>query len=294
MSKLLLSRSTVLDIDKRIARVLNEIGNPQPPVPHELIREVLRLDMEYFQKDDPGIFSEVWSRLKRSTKQIIQRPSLLKEILEQRSLKAAYLPDAKRIYVSEDLPPIKKRWGETHECVHGLLPWHKNYMLGDDSHTLTQACIDKLEAEANYGTGRFLFAGSRFAEELADLPQNISTAVSLSKAYKNSIESTLWRIVESSDEEPNFAYIRPVMPVTGADPSEVKFIKSEKFSKQFSNITSIEIQEIVDSYINLRRRFYVGDTERMLADVNGDAHCFHFETINNSYSFLTLATVIPF
>lgn len=293
MSKLLLSRSTVADIDKRIARVLNEIGNPPPPVPHELIRDVLRLDMEYFQKDDPGIFSEVWSRLKRSTKQIIQRPNLLREIIEQRSLKAAYLPDAKRIYVSADLSPLKKRWGETHECVHGLLPWHKNYMLGDDSHTLTQACIDKLEAEANYGTGRFLFAGGRFVEELADLPQNINTAVSLSKAYKNSIESTLWRIVESSEEEPHFAYICPVEPAR-PDLSEVKFIKSEKFDKQFSNITCIQIQSIVASYININRRFYVGDAEKMLADVNGDTHCFHFETINNSYSFLTLATTVPF
>ena len=299
MSKLLLSQSTMQDIEKRVDRVLKEIGNPAPPIPHVMIREALRLDMAYFQKDDPGIISEVWSRLKRGTKQILQRPSILKDMIESRSLRAAYSPDIKRIYVDGELHPFKKRWGETHECVHGLLPWHQNYMMGDDKHTLTQVCREKLEAEANYGTGRLLFAGNRFTEELADLPCSIRTAADLSKSYKNSLTSTLWWIVESSDDMPVLAYICPnhspdgLYATPGAE-SDTHFVKSALFSAQFSNIQDGEVNKILNSYVRPNARYFAGEKAEILRDVNGNPHVFHFETINNRYSYLTLATVAPF
>ena len=187
MNEPILSKSTIKDIDRRVSRILKELGNPTPPISHEMVRELIRLDRTYFEKDDPGILNELWSRLKRGTKQIIQRPALVKEMLESMSLRAAYIPDARRIYIDNELHPLQKRWGETHECIHSILPWHSSYMLGDNRYTLTQSCREKLEAEANYGTGRLLFAGDYFNKEISDLSCSLNSVKEISKSYGNSL-----------------------------------------------------------------------------------------------------------
>ena len=289
----ILSDSTKVDIDKRVTRILNDLGNPAPPINHELVRELIKLDREYFQKDDPTILSELWSRLKRGTKQLIQRPSLLADMLRDMSLRAAYVPDAKRIYIDGSLHPMKKRWGETHECIHGILPWHKDYMLGDTKHTLSQQCREKLEAEANYGTGRLLFLGDKFNQKIADLPCSLKTVSLLKKIYGNSLTSTLWRIVESTNSVPVCAYISPnnnsncVLSdnIVGSD---VHFVRSPLFVEKFYNISESHVKNIINTYINHGARYNTGNTECLMEDANGDAYEFYFETINNTYAYLTL------
>ena len=61
MSEISLSSRTKSDIDKRIFRILNELGNPSSPIRHEKIHELPNLDLHYFKQDDPGILSEVVS-----------------------------------------------------------------------------------------------------------------------------------------------------------------------------------------------------------------------------------------
>lgn len=291
MHEVVLSEGTKNDIDKRMARILVELGNPEPPISHEMISDLLSLDKKYFQKDDPGMLDELWSRLKRGTKQIVQRKGLLLDMLKTMSLRAAYLPDTKRIYIDNGLHPFKKRWGETHECVHGVLPWHKDYMLGDDRHTLTPSCREKLEAEANYGTGRLLFAGDRFKKEIMDTKYSLKTISQLSKAYGNSLTSTLWRLVESTDGQAICAYICPSDRRTGkyiSNESDTHFVRSPRFISQFSNIMPSNIDLLVRSYINKNARYFAGESHQILYDDNGQSYLFHFESINNGYSYLTL------
>lgn len=289
MAEAILSKSTQIDIDKRVSRILKDLGNPEPPVNHELIRELIKLDRAYFQKDDPTILSEIWSRLKRSTKQIVQRPALVADMLKTMSLRAAYVPDAKRIYIDSDLHPMKKRWGETHECIHDILPWHQDYMFGDNRHTLSHSCREKLEAEANYGTGRVLFAGNRFNSEIADLPCSLKTVTNLKKSYGNSLTSTLWRLVETTDKFPVCAYICPSDSQDGLffeqnSGSDTHFVRSPLFLDRFSNVTESSVASIVDTYLKRSTKYFAGEKECFLTDVNGENHTFHFETINNRYS----------
>ena len=294
MSEVSLSPQTKSDIDKRVLRILEELGNPSPPIQHEMIRELLKLDLHYFKQDDPGIISEVISRLKRMGKQIMLRPSLLWDMIRDKSLRAAYIPDVKRIYVDEELHHLKKRWGETHECVHDLLPWHREYLLGDNDHTLTQTCRDILEAEANYGTGRLLFAGNRFNQELADLPCSRETISKMSKTYKNSLTSTLWRIVESINTFPVFGYICPndsygANDVTISLDSDIHLVKSPIFEKLFFQ-NEQQIDRIVRKHLRKYAKYYAGEGEEYLSDINGTEHLFRFEIINNRYCYLTLGS----
>ena len=73
-----------------------------------------------------------------------------RDAVQNLSLKALYLPDQKRILLDQDLPLLKHRWNEAHEIGHDIIPWHTGMMLGDTEQTLTPACHQIMEAEANY------------------------------------------------------------------------------------------------------------------------------------------------
>ena len=49
-----LNSSVAADIDRRVTRILRDLGNPEPPLQLRLVREALKLDLEYYRKDDPG------------------------------------------------------------------------------------------------------------------------------------------------------------------------------------------------------------------------------------------------
>ena len=84
-------------IDERVTRLLRELGNPEPPLRLEDVRELLKLNLGYFSGDDDGLFQQTISRLTIATKQVFKRPMILAEALSKFQLKALYLPDRKRI-----------------------------------------------------------------------------------------------------------------------------------------------------------------------------------------------------
>ena len=97
----LLRRRTQERIDERIERLLNRIGNPEPPLELKIARDALDLDLAYFQKDDPSIIDDVISMLRVSGKQIIRRPALFVDVVRKFELRAFYLPDEKRILLDK-------------------------------------------------------------------------------------------------------------------------------------------------------------------------------------------------
>ncbi len=140
MKNILLSDRTRADIDRRIERVLRGLGNPEPPLRLQEVRELLDLDRAYYTGDDDGVLQESINRLKVAGKQVVKRPSLLVQAVKKFDLKALYLPDQKRILLDKSQPKPKHRWNEAHEIGHSLLPWHLDMMLGDDAHCVTPAC----------------------------------------------------------------------------------------------------------------------------------------------------------
>src|SRR5262249_47913482 len=148
---------TKLDIDGRIDRVLRGLGNPEPPLRLEEVRELLKLDLGFYTADDPSLAREVISRIRVGAIQVFNRPSVIIDAIRTFSLKALYLPDRKRIMLDSSVPKLKHRWNEAHEIGHSLLPWHEEMMHGDNEHTLSKSCMEHIEAEANFAAGRLLF-----------------------------------------------------------------------------------------------------------------------------------------
>lgn len=122
---------TAQDIDGRIDRVLRGLGNPEPPLSLDQVRELLKLDRAFYTADDPTIVREVISRIRVATIQVAQRPMLLVDAIKKWSLQALYVPDRKRILLDASLPQKKHRWNEAHEIGHSLIPWHDDVMHGD-------------------------------------------------------------------------------------------------------------------------------------------------------------------
>jgi hypothetical protein len=293
MDNLILKPQTAADIDAQIQKILRGLGHPEPPLDLLLVRELLRLDREFYSTMDTSWLRERVSRLKVGGQQILQRPSLLIDAVRKFDLKALYLPDQRRILLDRDLPEKKHRWNEAHEIAHSIVPWHADMMLGDDSYTPTPECHAQIEAEANFAAGRLLFLGERFVETARDFNPSLAAVRELNNIFGNTLTTTLWRYVEQV--LPNRAVVgvissHPRRRSPGILPEKPwrYCIGSPLFQRQFSQITPETLWEVIVSYCGFQRGGPLGETNILLADRYGAGHQFHFETFFNGYDALTL------
>jgi hypothetical protein len=296
MSKnLLLGSKTRADIDARVERVLSGLGNPEPPLRLEDVRELLKLDLGYYTADDPGMAREAISRIRVATIQVFKRPTLIIDAIRKFSLKALYLPDRKRILLDSAEPKLKHRWSEAHETGHSLLPWHEEMMHGDNDQTLSKHCTQAIEAEANFAAGRLLFLRDRFVHEARSSNCRLSEVQRLHKIYGNTLSTTLWRFVEGVGES------QPVVGMISCHPHPSRrgragdlaspirhFIQSPAFQARFSRVSEAAMFEAVASYCGNQGGGMLGQAELILIDDNGERHRFQFETFFNRYDALTL------
>lgn len=84
----MIKEKTAHDIDGRIERVLRGLGNPEPPLRLEEVRELLKLDRVFYTADDPGLLQETVSRIRVATIQVFQRPMLVLDAIKKFSLEA--------------------------------------------------------------------------------------------------------------------------------------------------------------------------------------------------------------
>ncbi|MCP1975660.1 ImmA/IrrE family metallo-endopeptidase [Bradyrhizobium elkanii] len=293
MKNAFLRRHTAEDIDGQIAKILRGLGNPEPPLRIEDVRELLRLDTKFYSSTDAGIFRETISRMFVGARQVINRPSLLGDALTKFQLKALWIPDHKRILIDSSVPKIKHRWIEAHEVTHSVLPWHRDCLFGDTEQTLTPSCHEKLEDEANFGAGRLLFLGERFLRESADFAIGLDAVRALSKRYGNTLTSTLWRFVEClGDERPlvGLVSVHPRRPVQSmvAVPVCRYFIRSRAFDAQFPNVNENDVFEIAKLYCGRQSGGPLGEAQITLTNARAEARAFKFETFYNGYDALTL------
>jgi len=283
------------DIDKRVERLLRGLGNPKPPINLVEVRELLHLDKSYYSGEDDGLLAETVNRLKLGGKQLLLRPSLLKDAIKKFDLRALYLPDRKRILLDQNVPVKKHRWLEAHEIIHDVVPWHSPVMLGDNDHTPTPNCTAKIEVEANYGAGQLLFPRGRFVADARAFSPGFEAVRKLYPVYGNTMTSTFWRYVE---------LVYPDVPMLGlitAHPHVLRrptdfdltkpcryFIQSPLFASQFSAVAETEVFEEVSSYCGAQSGGPLGEGEIVLTDDNHDQHVFFFETFFNKHEALTL------
>ncbi len=286
-------------IQEQVRRIIRDLGDPEPPLQLGEVRRLLALDLQYYKSSEPGHVTELAHRFKLLARKTI--PDLGKHLyaaLAKSRLLAFWVPDESRIMLDTDVPERKHRWIEAHEITHSFTPWHKQFLLGDNVHTLDPACHAVLEAEANYGAGRLLFLDDRFSGEARDLELTFVSIKSLSKRYGNSILSTFWRTVEDRDpSEPVFGMVsaHPRYPEIGKHngPHPWRyFVRSAAFRTQFSGVTPQNAFELIAKHTTGRRTGPIFTAEDVLKDVLGNEWEFRLESFSTKHSMLTLGAPV--
>ncbi|RKH44825.1 ImmA/IrrE family metallo-endopeptidase [Corallococcus sicarius] len=299
MKNLILTQKTAASIDRHVEKVLKGLGNPEPPLNLELVRELLRLDRAYYTSSDDSAVRETVSRIKVAGLQILKRPSLLFEAIKKFDLKALYLPDQRRILIDKSRPPKKQRWDEAHEIGHSLLPWHEEMTLGDNTQTLTPVCHDHLEAEANFAAGQLLFLKDRFALQANDYAPNLDSIRKLYPVFGNSITTTLWRYIELAHNQTPMIGVVSCHPHISRRPVDFDAtqpcrytIQSPEFAKRFSKTPELSIFNTIVSYCGSQSGGPLGKSQCLLYDDNGVSHIFLFETFFNRHDALSLGVYL--
>lgn len=282
------------DIDAQVKKVLRGLGNPEPPIRLDDVRELLRLDRQYFSSADDSVLREFVSKVKIGAQQLFLRPTLIFDVVKKASVSAFWIPDGKRILIDKELPEKKHRWAETHEIIHSITEWHQLFLFGDSARELNPACHDQLEAEANYGAGQLLFVQDRFAAEARDVGMSLASVKMLSERFGNTMTSTLWRYVEQ------LGLLKPMVGLVTVHPHRLPadhdaaapckyFIESPAFRSRFGSVSEIEVFDALRQYCSRAGGGPLGSAEIELRDAHGVRHVFLFETFFNRYEALTLA-----
>jgi hypothetical protein len=293
----LLRKMTAEDIDGQIEKILRGLGNPEPPLRIELVRELQRLDTTFYTSTDTGLFREKFSRLFIGVKQVLERPTLLGDALAKLQLKALWIPDHKRILIDQSIPKLKHRWVEAHEITHSVLPWHGECLFGDTEQTLAPHCHEQLEGEANYGAGRLLFLGRRFLAESSDYSLQFSSVQTLAKVYSNTLTSTLWRFVEQRGVTTplvGLVHVHPKRRPTNGGAVQIcrYFIRSAAFQTQFPSISENALFDMIKGYCGSQSGGPLGSSKISLTNARGEQHIFAFETFYNGHDALTLGAYV--
>ena len=276
------------DIDRTISKVLKDLGDPEPPLSLEAVRDLLDLDRQYYSSSDPSFLDQTVHRMRLGVKQVVKRPSLLLDVVKKLEIKALWLSDDKRILIDEDLAKPKHRWSEAHEIGHSLIEWHEDMVHGDQLRTLSRDCEIRLEAEANYAAGRLLFLQDQFGDRLMAGALNYDRIKTLSKEFKNTQTSTLWRAIETLDtaafglisQRPRRDLVDPSKPLVRY------FLRSRVFEVMFDSVSEADIYHDLQSFC-WGRKGPLGADEVVLTDTNGGGHVFKVECFYNGHDALT-------
>ncbi len=283
------------EIRAQVARILQDLGRPEPPLNLADVRALLSLDLRYYSSTDPGLIAELTHRFTLLAKK--QLPDLgnhLIAALAKSRLCAFWIPESSRILIDSDVPIPKHRWIEAHEITHSLTSWHKSFLLGDNSQTLDPACHAIIEAEANYGAGRLLFLQDQFSHEARALSLSFTSIINLSKRYKNSIVSTFWRTVEERDPEQavfGIISIHPHHPDIGEHNGSRPwryFIRSPAFLTQFASVSAEEVFVVVTQQATHQRVGHVFSADYVFSDAIGDHWEFRILSHSTGHALVTL------
>jgi Zn-dependent peptidase ImmA (M78 family) len=275
-------------IDKAVQRLLSDLKGVEPPLRLEMVRDQMKLDLEYYSGKEPGLIREVVHSLKVAGKEMLSSKALLGRMIGKLGLRAMFFWDQGRILIDQDLHRIKYRWAEAHEIGHKLSFWHKQYLLGDSKNELSPTCHAVIEAEANYAAGQLLFLQERFVEEARSVPVSLNSLKGLSQRFGNSNASTLWRFVEEC------AGATPVVGIVSEHPHRLPaqfdhstpcryVIESPAFRDQFSHTSEVQLFQVLTSVCSYKSGGLLGTKEVQLADNNGSRHEFIFESFCYRY-----------
>ncbi len=179
-------------IENQVEKILRGLGNSEPPLDLKAVRELLRLDRQFYASTDDGMLRAFASRFKVAGKRFIEKPTRIIDVVRKFDLKVLYIPDQKRVLLDASLHELKWRWNEAHEITHHVTPHHQDLTFGDDHYSISPACHEQLENEANYGAGKLLFLQSTFDEFSRSSQPTFELIKRTTKLFGNTMTSCLW------------------------------------------------------------------------------------------------------
>ena len=276
--------STRREIDKVTWRVLREAGLATPPVHVEPLLNHLKLDLEFYDLQNPGFID-------RTKHKILVHGSKLKDAIRKIKLVAVLFYDEGRIVVDAGLPELRREFPSFHEASHKIFVWHRPYFYGDTAQSLDPDWQEALEAEANYGASSLMYCGPIFEREALDTAPEWDSIHVLKDRYGKNCELTLRRYVEHTHDRPMVMLVStPYWQEKPIDQPKRwrRFVKSKRFEREFGAVTAQDMLDAVDSNCSPCRGGLIADFTFCLRDDNGEAHEFRVQTFNNTYRLLSL------
>lgn len=283
------------EIHKHIARLLRDMGNPNPPLKLEEVRELQKLDLKYYSKSEINFLDEIAHQTFMAGKSIARKSKRMIDLVTEYKIRGMLMLNGseKKIFIDNDVAKLKRRFLISHEIMHDLLPWHQALLLGDNEETLNPTFHQVMEAEANYGGRRLLFFGGQFQKEALDYDFNWETIKAVSKRYGNTLTITLWHMVcERNPQQPAFGLMSkhpyyPDLCKKSGDNNVAHFSRSKALIDRFPMLTEDNAYAAVCEHATMARIGWVGEGESILHDANGEAHTFTIFSFSNTYDLLT-------
>jgi len=282
------------EIDQLVDKILRDLGRPEPPLDLRMVRELLRLDRKYYSSTDIGPLAEFAHRIKVAGKRLAEDPLLILDVVKKAKLSGLWLPDDRKIFIDSEVPPLKHRWIEAHEIAHSFVPWHSEFLLGDNEVTLDPTCHETIEAEANFSAGRLLFFGPQFSTESKDFHQSFKSVQALKARFGNTLTSTFWRFVEDRDPSqatfglisahPHHSDIGPTADGTGIH----HFITSLGFRQMFPGVTANQAYSLIQRNTSWKRKGPVVSGSDSLIDLRGEKRVIALDGFCNTHQVLTM------
>jgi hypothetical protein len=275
-----------LEIDRIACRVLKEGRLTEPPICIEDVLGHLRVHRKFYDLADPGLLQRFAHKLRIGSHRIV-------DIARKIKLAAIWSPDRNEILIDESQPEPRQLWASFHDATHRVLPWHREFFLGDTAQTLEPYYQELLEEEANYGASALMF-GPRFTEQAKDLPLGWSAIEELKRVHKKSYVTVLRRYVEHGPNYPLAGVVSTAHWDSKPDDQQTRcrhLVRSSEFALLFPQVSGENLRQIIDANTGRRRGGPIGRFEMKLTGLPmSRTHSFLGESFYNSHYVLTLFT----
>jgi hypothetical protein len=274
------------DINALCDELLLATRNISPPLHANRMLERLEVSHRELDLSNPDLLADLAARASQPAPSIVN-------ILGRLRIEALWLPDIQTILTDTNLPSVKKRWALLHDMAHRVIPWHREYFLGDTASTLDPMCSATLEAEANYGASVLLFGGSHFSYKVRQLKPSWESLKNISKYYGSSLTAALLRFVSAGPDIPMLGMVTQPW-WNRASPTETRVLKHTAFSPRWMSLVGpvdlAPIERQVRASLKRRRRGPLGSLEMTIEGNDGHAHVVHVESFFTSYNVLSMVT----
>lgn len=272
-------------IEKIVERILRDSGLRNPPIQIADVIEFLELHRDFYSLDDPKLLQRFAHRIR------IGKDRIVNVARDKIRLAALWLPTERLILVDQSLPAPKQVWASFHDTIHTVLPWHRDFYLGDTAQTLEPDYQEMLESEANYGASALMFGGQEFTLQALDTAPSWQAIEQLQKTHGKSFAATFRRYVEHGHDMPLAGLVSTPWWVPKPEDQITRcrhFVRSARFEHEFPAVSPEKLLQVINGSTSPRKWGIAGEFTVLLKSITGELCEFAAESFFNQHYLMTL------